>query len=94
MPVTQRVAMFVNPGFSVLLRIFNANNLRYMVIGGYPPIQHAGPRFTKDLDRWIRSDMLDSVPVYQSSMQFGAPLAITPETEFFQKTRFLEDHHA
>ncbi len=27
--------MFVNSDFSDLLRIFNANNVRYLVIGGY-----------------------------------------------------------
>ncbi len=41
--------MFVNSDFTDLLRLFNDNSVRYLVIGGYAVIQHAEPRFTKDL---------------------------------------------
>jgi hypothetical protein len=40
--------MFVNSDFSDLLKLFNANEVRYLVIGGYAVIQYAEPRFTKD----------------------------------------------
>lgn len=33
--------MFVNSDFSDLLRIFNDNNVRYLVIGGYAVVQYA-----------------------------------------------------
>lgn len=48
--------MFVNFGYSGLLRIFNARNVRCLVIGGYAVIQYAEPRYTKDLDFWISTD--------------------------------------
>ena len=48
--------MFVNSDFSDLLRLFNANQVRYLVIGGYALIQYAEPRYTKDLDIWISAD--------------------------------------
>ena len=32
--------MFVNSDFSDLLRIFNANHVRYLVIGGYAVVQY------------------------------------------------------
>ena len=32
--------MFVNSDFSDLLRLFNANQVRYLVIGGYALIQY------------------------------------------------------
>lgn len=38
--------MFVNSGFSDLLRLFNDNDVKYLVIGGYAVIQHAEPRFS------------------------------------------------
>jgi hypothetical protein len=43
--------MFVNSDFSDLLRLFNVNRVRYLVIGGYAIIQYTEPRYTKDLDR-------------------------------------------
>lgn len=45
--------MFVNSDFSDLLNLFNNNDVRYLVIGGYAFIQYAEPRFTKDLDLLI-----------------------------------------
>lgn len=40
--------MFVNSDFSDLLKLFNENNVKYLVIGGYAFIQYAEPRYTKD----------------------------------------------
>ena len=48
--------MFVNSDFSDLLQLFNDNQVRYLVIGGYAYIQYAEPRYTKDLDLWIEFD--------------------------------------
>ncbi len=41
--------MFANSDFSDLLSLFNANNVRYLIIGGYAVIQYAEPRYTKEL---------------------------------------------
>ena len=38
--------MLVNSDFSDLSGLFNANRVRYLVIGGYAMIQYAEPRFT------------------------------------------------
>ena len=48
--------MFVNSDYSDLLRLFNDNKVKYLVVGGYTVIQHAEPRFSKDFDLWISTD--------------------------------------
>ena len=48
--------MFVNSGFIDLLNLFNANKVKYLVVGGYAQLQYAEPRYTKDLDLWIQAD--------------------------------------
>jgi len=58
--------MFVNSDFSDLLKIFNDNNVRYLVIGGYAVVQYAEPRYTKDLDIWISTDTANARSVYKS----------------------------
>ena len=58
--------MFVNSDFSELLRLFNANQVRYLVIGGYALIQYAEPRYTKDLDLWISTDATNAKAVYRA----------------------------
>ena len=47
--------MFVNSDFSDPSRHFNAERVRYLVIGGYAVIQYAEPRSTADLDLWVRT---------------------------------------
>jgi hypothetical protein len=82
--------MFVNSDFSDLLQIFNANHVRYLVIGGYAVVQYAEPRFTKDLDVWISTDASNAEAVYKALLEFGAPLKgmtvqdISEEGYFFQ----------
>lgn len=48
--------MFVNSDFSDLLRLFNEERVKYLVIGGYAVIQYTEPRFTADLDLWVGTD--------------------------------------
>ena len=72
--------MFVNSDFSDLLKLFNDNNVKYLVIGGYALIQHAEPRATKDLDLWIATDFQNAAAVYKALKEFGAPLHdMTPD---------------
>jgi hypothetical protein len=66
--------MFVNSDFSDLLRLFNDNSVKYLVIGGYALIQYAEPRATKDLDLWIATDSQNAAAVYKALKEFGAPL--------------------
>jgi hypothetical protein len=58
--------MFVNSDFSDLLRIFNDNNVKYLVIEGYAVVQYAEPRFTKDLDVWISTNSENAESVYKA----------------------------
>lgn len=83
--------MFVNSDFTDLLSLFNDNNVRYLVIGGYAVIQHAEPRFTKDLDLWISTDPSNARAVYQSLKDFGAPLTDLTYPAFNLKKRGNEE---
>lgn len=82
--------MFVNSDFSDLLRLFNANQVKYLVIGGYALIQYAEPRYTKDLDLWISTDPTNAQAVYRALREFGAPLADLTEADFAQEGYFYQ----
>jgi hypothetical protein len=38
-----------------LLSAFHAHGVRYLIVGGYVVIYHAQPRFTKDIDLFIKA---------------------------------------
>ena len=58
-----------------LLSAFNANHVKYVIIGGYAVFVHAQPRMTKDLDVFIESSPENAHVTYKSLAEFGAPLA-------------------
>ena len=74
--------MFVNSDFSDLLRLFNVNRVRYLVVGGYAVVQYAEPRFTNDLDLWVGTETRNSSAVYKALREFGAPLSGLTEDDF------------
>ncbi|MFN8490898.1 MAG: DUF6036 family nucleotidyltransferase [Caldilineaceae bacterium] len=82
--------MFVNSDFTDLLKIFNDNNVRYLVIGGYAVIQYAEPRYTKDLDLWISTDTANAASIYKALREFGAPLANLTADDFAEEGYFYQ----
>lgn len=63
-----------------LLSAFHAHGVRYLIVGGYAVIFHAQPRFTKDIDLFIKADLANARATYAALAAFGAPLQnIRPE---------------
>ncbi len=82
--------MFVNSDFTDLLNLFNHNHVKYLVIGGYAVIQYAEPRYTKDLDLWISTDVTNAAAIYKSLRAFGAPLLGLTEADFAEEGYFYQ----
>jgi hypothetical protein len=61
--------------FKELLSVFNAHNVKYLVVGGYAVSFHAQPRATKDLDLFIRADPANAKAAYAALASFGAPVS-------------------
>ncbi len=57
-----------------LLSAFHSHGVKYLVVGGFAVIYHAQPRFTKDLDLFIRPDASNAKATYEALADFGAPL--------------------
>ena len=82
--------MFVNSDFSDLLKLFNDNGVRYLVIGGYAVVQYAEPRYTKDLDLWINTDAANAEAVFRALRLFGAPLNGLAANDFAEEGYFFQ----
>lgn len=75
--------------FKELLSVFNAHNVRYLIVGGYAVSFHAQPRFTKDLDLFIQADPTNAGAVYAALQQFGAPLEEITEQDLSNPSLFF-----
>jgi hypothetical protein len=72
-----------------LLSAFHAHGVRYLIVGGYAVIFHAQPRFTRDIDLFVKADQANAQAIYASLSEFGAPLeGIRPE-EFAERGSFF-----
>ena len=67
-----------------LLRAFNDQAVKFLVVGGYAFGVHAEPRATKDLDIFVRSDEENSNAVFRALAQYGG---LTP-SDFMDGTTF------
>jgi hypothetical protein len=82
--------MFVNSDFSDLLRLLNARNVEYLVIGGYALIQYVEPRYTKDLNLWINPTPANGEAVFRALAEFGAPLAGLTPADFTEEGYYYQ----
>ncbi len=80
----------MNSDFNELLRIFNEKQIKYLVIGGYAVMKHSEPRFTKDLDIWIWTEVENAKLVFRALQEFGAPLTGVTEADFSQEGSFYQ----
>lgn len=75
--------MAESPHYKELLHIFNERGVEYLVVGGYAVMKYTEPRYTKDLDVWVRNSPNNAQQVFEALARFGAPVlrdGITPET--------------
>ena len=66
--------MDISSDFSDLFKTLNKHRVKYLVAGAYAVIYHTEPRFTKDLDVWVKADRINAVKLYKALHAFGAPL--------------------
>src|SRR5580692_5697363 len=70
----------INSDFRDLLRNLNGAGVQYLVVGGYAVMVHTEPRYTKDLDLWIKPELKNAQALLAALLEFGAPIAdVTPE---------------
>jgi hypothetical protein len=72
----------MNSDFKDLLSIFNANKVRYLVIGGHAVMKYTEPRYTKDADIWVEPTPRNARAVLRSLQEFGAPLVGINQQDF------------
>jgi hypothetical protein len=72
-----------------LMFAFHAHGVKYLIVGAYAVIYHAQPRFTKDIDLFIKADPANAQATCAALAAFGAALeGIRPE-DFADRSSFF-----
>jgi hypothetical protein len=72
-----------------LLSAFQSHGVKYLVVGGFAVIYHSQPRFTKDLDLFIKADPENAKATYAALADFGAPLPGLRPEDFTDRNSFF-----
>ena len=74
--------MEIQPDFRELLALFNAQNVEYLIIGGYALAFHGAPRYTGDLDILVRPDPANAQRILKALSLFGFGLLSLAAADF------------
>lgn len=64
----------MNQDYKDLLSAFRSHGVKYLIVGGYAVILHAQPRFTRDIDFFVKADQANARALYSAQADFGVPL--------------------
>ena len=76
-----------------LLSAFHAHGAKYLIVGGFAVVYHAQPRFTRDMDLFIKADLENARAIYVALASFGAPLAGVRAEDFTDRDSFFRFGH-
>jgi hypothetical protein len=63
--------MEVQQDFRDLLELFNKHGVDYIIVGAYALGFHGAPRYTGDLDLFVRPDPINAGSIMQALREFG-----------------------
>jgi hypothetical protein len=63
--------MELSQDFKEFIEALNANDVRYLLVGGYAVVLHGHPRLTKDIDFWIPPERENARRALHAIEQFG-----------------------
>jgi len=76
--------------FKEFVALLNENDVKYLVVGGYAVALHGHPRYTNDLDVWIKMSPDNADKVLKVLEKFGlASLKLKPE-DFLEKNQIIQ----
>ncbi len=63
--------MEIQPDFKELLELFNYHKVEYMIVGGYALAFHGAPRYTGDMDIFVKHEASNAQRIMAALNDFG-----------------------
>lgn len=76
--------------FKEFIELLNANQVRYLVVGGYAVALHGHPRYTKDLELWVECDIQNAQALIKALSQFGMDSLGLSEQDFLTPDQVVQ----
>ncbi len=82
--------MDVQPDFRDLLALFNKNKVEYIIVGAYALGFHGAPRYTGDLDVFVKPEPINARNIVRALHEFGFGSVGLTEADFEQGGRVVQ----
>ena len=82
--------MEVQPDFRELLALLNEHKVEYLIVGGYALAFHGAPRFTGDIDIFVRPDVENASRVLIALAAFGFRFPNLTAADFESPNKVVE----
>ena len=63
--------MELDKDFREFIGLLNANEVKYLIVGGYAVVVHGYPRFTGDIDIWVKPEHDNAAKILKVLSDFG-----------------------
>jgi len=82
--------MEVHPDFKELLALFNKHEVEYVIVGGYALAFHGAPRFTGDIDIFVRAQSQNAAHILAALNEYGFEPAELTEDDFSSPNKVIQ----
>jgi hypothetical protein len=82
--------MDIGPDFKEFIQLLNKHKVDYLVVGGYEVALHGYPRFTGDIDFWVKSNADNAEKIINTLNEFGFAGYDISEKDFITKDNVLQ----
>ncbi len=79
-----------NKDFKELVELFSANEVEFVIVGGYALAFHGAPRFTGDLDLYVRPTPKNADRILKALDQFGFASLGIMESDLLTEDRVVQ----
>lgn len=80
----------LNQDFKEFIESLNANQVRYLVVGGYAVAIHGHPRYTKDIDIWVEVSPENATNLMRALDQFGFGSLGLTSADFLETDQIIQ----
>ena len=82
--------MVLDKNFKEFIALLNANEVKYLLIGGYAVALHGHPRYTQDIDFWIWTNKDNAIKVLKALHEFGFGTLPIDESDFISPSNVIQ----
>ncbi len=82
--------MELNQDFKEFIELLNANEVQYLVVGGYAVGFHGHPRYTGDIDFWVAISRENAEKIIVVLREFGMSVLALQAEDFMKEDMIIQ----